>query len=329
MTTDTKEKILNYLQVKKKARAKELQDFLDISRQGLFLQIAQLMQTGKIIKEGKPPRVYYFLSEKIATLPPLISYGQIDQALLDFVNQRYLYVSPLGEKVTGIAGFTKWCEKTKQNLYKTLHEYVQTQKKYDLWRKQGFISGLRKLKETFPKIYLDKLFYLDFYSIERFGKTKLGQLLLYAKQSQSREVIAELISDISPKINQLILQNNIQSVAFIPPTVKREVQLMKELERQLSLPLRKVKLAKLRSELMVPQKTLAKLVDRVENASRTIVVEDHELHDNILLIDDAVGSGATLNETAKQIKEKGIVHGKIIGLAIVGSFKGFDVISEV
>ncbi len=49
---------------------------------------------------------------------------------------------------------------------------------------------------------------------------------------------------------------------------------------------------------------------------------------NILLIDDAVGSGATMNETAKQIKNKGIAK-KIIGIAITGSFKGFDVISEV
>jgi len=48
-----------------------------------------------------------------------------------------------------------------------------------------------------------------------------------------------------------------------------------------------------------------------------------------LLIDDAIGSGATLNEIALQIKNRGIVNGKIIGLAITGSIKGFDVISEV
>lgn len=59
------------------------------------------------------------------------------------------------------------------------------------------------------------------------------------------------------------------------------------------------------------------------------MVSDNSKHDNILLIDDAVGSGSTLNETAKQIREKGVCDGKIIGLAITGSFKGFDVISEV
>lgn len=49
----------------------------------------------------------------------------------------------------------------------------------------------------------------------------------------------------------------------------------------------------------------------------------------MLLIDDAVGSGATMNEIAKQIKNINLVSGEIIGLSITGSFKGFDVISEV
>jgi len=35
-----------------------------------------------------------------------------------------------------------------------------------------------------------------------------------------------------------------------------------------------------------------------------------------------------MNETAKQIKERGTAK-KVIGVAITGSFKGFDVISEV
>ena len=59
------------------------------------------------------------------------------------------------------------------------------------------------------------------------------------------------------------------------------------------------------------------------------MIKDQEVHGNVLLIDDAVGSGATLNETAKQMRERGMVKGQIIGLAIVGSYKGFDVISEI
>jgi predicted amidophosphoribosyltransferase len=79
----------------------------------------------------------------------------------------------------------------------------------------------------------------------------------------------------------------------------------------------------------VPQKTLNKLADRIENAKNTIVVSGDSSFHNILLIDDAVGSGATLNETAKKVRDKKMCKGKIIGLAVTGSFNGFDVISEV
>jgi len=36
-----------------------------------------------------------------------------------------------------------------------------------------------------------------------------------------------------------------------------------------------------------------------------------------------------MNETAKQIKNKNLVSGEIIGLAITGNFKEFDIISEI
>ncbi len=47
-----------------------------------------------------------------------------------------------------------------------------------------------------------------------------------------------------------------------------------------------------------------------------------------MLIDDAVGSGATINETACKMKLKKMTA-EVIGFAVVGSFKGFDVIQEV
>jgi hypothetical protein len=46
------------------------------------------------------------------------------------------------------------------------------------------------------------------------------------------------------------------------------------------------------------------------------------------LIDDAAGSGSTLNQIAGKLKQKGIAD-KVTGLAIVGSFKGFDVVTDV
>jgi predicted amidophosphoribosyltransferase len=47
-----------------------------------------------------------------------------------------------------------------------------------------------------------------------------------------------------------------------------------------------------------------------------------------LILDDAIGSGATINEIAKKVKDKKVAQ-HVVGLAITGSYKGFEVISEL
>lgn len=322
----TSRKIIDYITRNKQASGRELSDYLDtITPRAVRKQLKSLLDKGIVRKIGRPPKVYYLIDSSKKTR----GLKDIKPAVRALINVRYYYISPAGEALSGWEGFMAWCEKTNQEPTKTAAEYIKTISKYDRFRRNGLIDGMPKMKSTFKEVALDNLFYLDFYSIERFGKTKLGQLLLYAKQSQSKKLIHQLIKEIRPQIMSLVEKSKVDGVLYIPPTVKREVQFMKELERQMKLSVRNISITKVRTEIIVPQKTLSKLEDRVENAKTTIVVDDMGKYTNILLIDDAVGSGATLNETAKQIRNKKIVSGKIIGLAITGSFKGFDVISEV
>src|SRR4051812_9827696 len=102
--------------------------------------------------------------------------------------------------------------------------YDDTMKKYDSYRETDLIDGMSKLRSTFDNVALNEVFYLDFYSIEIFGKTKLGQLLLFAKQSQDRALMDQLITSIRPDVVKVIEKYAIDGVAFIPPTVKRERQ---------------------------------------------------------------------------------------------------------
>lgn len=321
----TSRKIIDYISKNRQASGKELSEYLSITPRAVRKQLRSLLDKGLVRKIGHPPKVYYLLE----TDKELLDTGKADKQMQHFINERYLFISPAGESVAGWRGFLAWCEKTKQDPLKTAKEYIATIKKFDRFRKNNLIDGMSKMENTFKEVFLDKLFYLDFYSIERFGKTKLGQMLLYAKQSQNMILIRQLINEIRPRIISLINSYKIDGILFIPPTVKREVQFMKELEKQLSLPVRTLYVAKVKTEIIIPQKTLSKLEDRIENAKYTIIVDDTKQYGNILLIDDAVGSGATLNETARQIKNKNLLSGKIVGLAITGSFKGFDVISEV
>lgn len=106
---------------------------------------------------------------------------------------------------------------------------------------------------------------------------------------------------------------------------------MTEFVQGLNLALPKVNLVKTKTgQVIVAQKTLGRLTERVANARDTIFLKDATVpFHNVLLIDDAVGSGASMNETAGKIKNLLPSNGQVIGFAVVGSFKGFEVIQEV
>ncbi|OGF28118.1 hypothetical protein A2303_00125 [Candidatus Falkowbacteria bacterium RIFOXYB2_FULL_47_14] len=321
----TSQKITEFIQKNKQASGNELADYLGISDRAVRKQLSSLLKSGTLTKIGKPPKVFYLLKKDELVKKTV----EIDKKIQKIIDNNFIIITPAGEKIAGLSGFLYWCDKTSQEPIKTAADYAKTIAKFAKHKKDGFINGLSKFKNTFnDDVFLDKVFYLDFYSIERFGKTRLGQLLLYGKQSGNKKLIKEIIKEIKPKIDRLIKKESIDGVCFIPWTVKREVQFMRELEKGLDLNIKSLKIEKAKTDIIVPQKTLSKLKDRIENAGKTMIVTEKGSYKKILLIDDAVGSGATLNEVARQIKNKGIAK-KVIGLSITGSFKGFDVISEV
>jgi DNA-binding Lrp family transcriptional regulator len=323
------EKIIQYL-VNNQATVNDIAEYLGISRQAVHRILNNLVAEGNVAKAGKPPKVYYSVSKQATRSTSITSKAFIiDNETKKIIDENFLFITPFGQKLIGWDGFTNWCSERKQDIAKMTKLYVQTIKKYDSFKKDGLVNGMKKIKTTFTDVALDEVFYLDFYNVEIFGKTKLGQLLLFAKQSQDITLMNQLIDSIKPSVLDVIEKFKIDGVAFIPPTVKREHQLMKQLQRRLNLDTRIISLVKIKTPVIIPQKTLNKLDDRIINARETIVVDDNGKYSNILILDDAIGSGSTLNEVAKKIKQKGICDGKIIGIAITGSSNGFDVISEV
>lgn len=322
----TKENIIEYISDRGSVSAKDLISHIGISKQAIFIHLKKLIEDGLISKVGSPPVVFYVLNKNENNFQNIGFKEEIKKE----INEKYLFITSIGEIKEGVDGFTYWCNRNNLDPIKTANEYIETLKKYDKYRLvSGLIDGMEKMKASFEKVFLDDIFYLDFYAIERFGKTKLGQLLLYSKQSQDKKMIKNLSISMRNKIINLINEYNIDAVCFIPPTVKREVQLMKELENNLKLPVKRIKIVKIKSDIAVPQKTLNKIRDRIENAEKTFFLDDKGVYGNVLIIDDAVGSGSTLNIVASKIRQSKLTKGKIIGLAITGSYKGFDVISEV
>lgn len=327
MKTNTAKEIVAYLERHPGAKPNDLVNYLDISRQAIFRHLKKLLEDNVLIKTGNPPNVFYSIKQKVVVNSNVIS----DPVIAEVVAKNYLFITVSGEFLEGLSGFKYWCEKNNLPLEKTAKEYSEVIIKYSHFRskKNGLIPGLDKFKKSFEQVYIDEVYYIDFYSLERFGKTKLGLLLLYAKQSQNKKLIKQIFEIIKKPVADLIKREGIDAVSFIPPTVSRKVQLQKELEILMALALPRLNIVKASNKIIVPQKTLNKLSDRIDNIDKTVFVDDNRIYNNILLIDDAIGSGATFNQIAKKIKAKKLVKGKVIGLAITGSFKGFDVISEV
>ncbi len=325
MTTETGDKIIEYINQAGQATANDIFEHFQISRQAIFKQLKKLQEKGLVKKVGSPPKVFYSINKAIEGSNKVLI---IDQSLKSLIQENFLDITSDGQRFEGVDGFIKWCERRGQDVDKTAEKYGQIMMKYDQYKKAGLIDGMYKLKKSLGKVFLDEIFYLDFYSLEIFGKTKLGQMLLYAKQSQDRKLIRELVALVKGKITFVINNYKINAIAFVPPTVRRQVQFMKELQKELKINLPSIKLVKVYNDIVVPQKTLNKLEDRVNNARNTIFVDDNREFNKVLIIDDALGSGATMNEIAEKLKSKGLAK-TIIGLAITGSVSGFEVISEV
>ena len=320
------EQILLILQKSRETRLHDLVELTGASRQMVHRVVKNLVQRGLIEKLGSAPRTYYRL---IQSKP--IALGRIAQDSADFLDEHFIQVTETGKRLDGAEAMAYWCEKQKLPFEKTVQEFIITRKRYlEYFLKNGLIDGLQKIKSTkgFDHIGVDQIYYLDFYAIERFGKTRLGLLLHLAKQGQNRKLMNEIIDLSKSRIEGLIKARKVDAVGFIPPTIKREVQFMKVLERKLNLSLPHIGLVKVTGEIAIPQKALSKIEERVNNARASILLAEKRKFKKVLLIDDAIGSGATINETALKLKEQSVAS-QVIGLAITGSFKGFDVIQEV
>lgn len=326
----TRDKILDLFEGFNELSIKEIVDRLGISKQMAHLVVNRLLREQLLEKLGSAPKTIYRLVPfgSCVAEPPTHPFSSDETR---FLNVNFLVVTETGDLLHGTRAFEYWCRTRELPVEKTLKEYVSAKKQHaPYYNDAGLINGLPKLKATqgYDDIWLDQLYYLDFYAIERFGKTRLGTLLYYAKQGQNKFLMDKIMNDITRRIKNFLKAQHADAVGFIPPTIRRELQLMKFMQTRLNLALPLIEIKKISTLIPIPQKSLSKLDERIRNADNSFVVTERRYFRHIVLIDDAVGSGSTLNQVAAKIRNKELA-GKITGLAIVGSFKGFDVITDI
>ena len=204
------DKILQLFEQSNELTVKEIVDTLGISKQMAHLAINRLREENRLERLGSAPKTVY----RFITTPDRVGYVEEPPAPYqaadkekEFLNANAVIVTETGNLLEGIAAFEYWCRGRKLPVQKTLNEYIDTKKKYaSYYDSDGMVNGTEKIKNTkgYDKIWLDALYYLDFYAIERFGKTRLGTLLHYAKQGQNKFLMRIMMDTISDRIKASI-----------------------------------------------------------------------------------------------------------------------------
>lgn len=323
-----KDKILKYIEEKGTVSVHELTSILNIGSVMIHRHIKKLVEDGILTKIGKSPKVYYVLANEVNEK---FSYDTLlDSKVKNILEENFLLLTPDGKEIVGVKGFEIWCKERNYDVGKKSLEYAESIKEYNHFKKDGFIDATQKLDITFIKEkYLDCLYYLHPYSIPIFGKTKIALWLFHAKQTQNKMLMKKVLDIVESEIQNFIEKVKPDAIAYVPPTVPRSIQFMRELEKRVKTNLPKISIEKIKTPIMIQQKSLKDVNDRIKNAENTLHVIGYENQfKKLLVIDDFTGSGSTLNVIAYKCKKQKIAK-EVIGLTITGSMNGFDVIREI
>lgn len=329
-------KILKLFSHQQELSPREIMDLSWLQKSVVHKYLAQLLEEWKIQKKGVVPHVKYFIPwntiEKQTVKKDTVVYT-IDFQTRKIIDQIFFKFSPTGKKQLWYEGFISWCYERGLDTQEKLENYIKIHNYID---SQLDICGMLRADEAFwkdfEKMYLDTVLYADQYKYMEFWRGKLAELTFYAKQSQNKQLIAESIAEIIPKLECNIYREQYDAIAITPWSIERKNQLLWLLQQALKkVGIPYIHLIKdFEDGIAIPQKSLKTRAQRIENARNTIFVDDKNAgnYKKVLLIDDFVGSWATLNETAKKLKDEGVEH--ITGFAFVGNTDlSYEVINEI
>lgn len=324
MKNDTHTNIIKFIEENKQVKPSDIARAFNLSTQSVHWHLRKLKSRGLLQVIGSPPKTHYAILKETKT------HIDLPKEFIPTIEDRFCYLSPRGELLTGLPAFSEWLkirnlEKDAATLAKAYKLLITSI--YDNLE-QPF-STLERLRGILTELNFSDVFISDFYALPQFGKTHLGNLVHAAKTTGDRRFPQEITHLIKPDLEKLIKKFRPDNICFVPHSIPRKVQFLPELEIQLNLQLPTVNVHKLFfGNVPVAQKSLSKTSERIENAQKTFAIPyGTKIKGSVLLIDDAVGSGATLNAIANMLLSAGAK--KIIGYAIVGSYMGFEVLPQV
>ena len=128
--------------------------------------------------------------------------------------------------------------------------------------------------------------------------------MFFAKQHQDKQQLKNLISLFYRNLECLLTTFDINAIALTPPSISRKVQILDLVDQLVDPSIPRIPLIKYSpSKILISETSLRRPEERIQNVKNTIFIREEDIdYHTVLLVDDFVGSGATLNETAIKLK---------------------------
>src|SRR5260370_19705101 len=102
MTTDTRNRIIDYIRDHGQARAYDLQKTLQLSNVAVHKQLKKLLQEGAVVRVGKPPLVFYTLPPQPQEITRIFQTELLSAWLQQTIEANFLSITPDGRLLYGM-----------------------------------------------------------------------------------------------------------------------------------------------------------------------------------------------------------------------------------
>jgi len=311
-----KTKIIDLFENYNELSVLEITKQLSVSKQSVHLCLKKLQEEEIVQKFGRVPLTFYkLIPGSVAGEEVHINLTEDEQAAVNTFTRLNAY----GKLITGIPAIADYSKNTDRGLHEFIKlfaaERIRINRNKDT---SQLINGHNNFRQQVgvSDYNVNDLYHVDYANVGSFGKSRLGILVELAKTTQNDTVFELLLNDIKKQIVNFIYMSDFDCVAFVPPTIPRERQIMKVLEEELAIALPKINIHKVFNEVPVAQKSRLTKASRAINAENSFMIPKQAKYKHLLLIDDIMTTGITLNTIAQKIKRKKIAI-KITGLTIL------------
>ncbi len=282
-----------------------IQKLTGLSRQRIHSILKALVQSQVAIKKGMAPRTYYSLSKPGSRSSETVL--QLTSAQRESLTTEFILIKKEGHQVTGQAAVCEYAYEHNLDPQKVAEEFLQdrAQAAPNDPEENDHLVELLEEKKAVKAGTLTHYNFADYKETRRFGATALAQRLCAAKSSQNLVMQVEIFKKIEEQIHAFIDECMIDAVAFVPSSTAAGKTFMREWKEYLDLPFPHINLVHPSNGDNVPQSAISMTTHKTANAEQNMAIDDHRCYTHVLLLDDTVLTGATLQSTAAALLDQG------------------------